>query len=334
MGLVDSMAATAKGLKSAKTDGGFFYFVGDAKGENAALMVLGRKKDADGKKTFRSGRGLLKEFKKEHGKGLYSQGEIIAGSSLTFSITKGSAKPGIIKRAFKKSALLHEGVGTALVGVLKGAKIEMSGADSSSRSEEGTSESADLAAWKQRPEVMEMISDLELSDDEIAELFAAEAAFEQYADALELSPEEDTALQLRQAETEALLDELEQGALALAALREEGDQAKILAQEELLNNKRIELAQKNAIGPDPFSDDTLSRSDQESFRAAIRAGLALLLERVVRAQEAIDAERERLQSAPPDERQRIEEDLSARRSELSTELDAIQTQFQASRARG
>ena len=85
--LVAAMAVTRKGLKEASREGGHFYFVGDAKGRDGALIVFGPGKDGDGKKTFRTGRGLLQVFKKGGVKPVYSQGSIQSGSPLVFAIT-------------------------------------------------------------------------------------------------------------------------------------------------------------------------------------------------------------------------------------------------------
>ena len=123
--LVAAMNATKKGLKAARSEGGYFYFLGDAKGKEAALIVFDKKKDSDGKKTLRIGRSLLKVFRKGGVKARYSYGAINPGSALVFSIEKGNAKPAILKFAFKKSTMLHDGVGSSMVGTLKGVKFQM-----------------------------------------------------------------------------------------------------------------------------------------------------------------------------------------------------------------
>ena len=108
--LVSAMAVTKKGLRASQGEGGHFYFVGDAKGNEGALIVFNNSKDANGKKTLRTGRSLLKTFRKGGVKPRYSQGTVLKGSPTVFSIQKGTAKPAMLKLAFKKCTMLHDGL--------------------------------------------------------------------------------------------------------------------------------------------------------------------------------------------------------------------------------
>ena len=332
MGVLESMSATAKGLKGAKSSGGFFYFVSDTKGQNAALMVVDKGKDPDGKKTFRMGRGLLKEFKKEFRKGLYSQGEIkVAGSSVTFAITKGSVKPAIMKKAFKASDLLHEGVGASNIGVLKGAKITMAGQEDPEQLSASDQEARqkELETWRRANAglIFEMGA---MSNAEIEELFDSEKAFAAYAKALPGSLDEDTTLQERQAETEALLDALAEGDKKLEGLKL-SDPAAALVLENELNEKRLALAMNNPIDNDPFEDGVLSDTDKQSFSAAVRAGLELLFARVIDARQEIDNEQIRLDNLNSEDKEQALGELNVKRTNLTRELDAIQQQLEAAR---
>jgi len=337
MGIVDAMSNSTKGLKDASSDGGFFYFVSDQKGVNAAIIAFGRKKDGDGKKTFRVGRGLLKDFRKEHGKAVFSQGEIQPGSSIAFEISKGNAKPTAMKRAFKSSDLLHEGVGAAGVALLKAAKIRVGAPESSSGTAPTTSTETDATeapvevseaakAWAAQPS----IQDLDLDPSEIMEMFAAEKAFEAYNEAMPLSESEETALQVRQAETEEMLDSLTDGQAKLAGLIKAGDTEAARELEQELNTQRIALAQKTAIGPNPFDSDVLSQADQQAFTGAMFAGLQLLMDRLQQARREIDEEvssvDDSVEVTPEDQSRR-----ESRREELTRELMAIEIQFRASR---
>ncbi|MFT4979779.1 MAG: AraC-like DNA-binding protein [Myxococcota bacterium] len=326
MGLAESMDKTAKGLKDARSDGGFFFIVTDAKGVNAALMANGAARDADGKKTFRSGRGVLRDFKKEHGKCFYCQGEIIPGSTLIFNITKGTAKPTVIKRAFKGSEMLHEGVGSALIGALKGAKITMSAPEESGAPETAaaTEDQAALKEWMAQPDIKRMAAELDMDESELQELFAAEQAFAAHAEALPRSIDEDTALQLQQAETEALLDALNKGIRELEALKS-SDLDAALVREEQLNEQRVELARLNAIGPAPFDGDELSDTDKQALEAAVHVGLALLLGRLRKARAEIDIQVRQLDTLSPEQLTALDQD----RQRLQRELDSIQHQFDA-----
>jgi hypothetical protein len=336
MGVLESMAGTAKGLRDAASGGGFFYLVTDAKGANAALVVLSEKKDADGKKTGRLGRSMLKDFKKEHGKGLFSEGRIESGSPVVFSITKGSAKPGIIKRAFKQSSLLHEGVGASVLGLLKGAKIRMSAPDtetSSATPDASATEAVDeagLKAWAEQPEVQEMIEALGLSSEDLAEVFEAEQAFARYAESLPRPLEEETALQEQLAETEQLLDELALEAAEVARLQET-DLEQALVLEDSLNQKRIQLAQRNATGPDPFASSELSAPDREALAAAVRAGMALLLQQVTALRAALSKLSTRLDGSADDPEAIAA--ITLKRNTLLQELGSIEQQFSALRTK-
>jgi hypothetical protein len=326
--LIAAMGKTPKGLRGAQDGGGHFYFLADSKGVEGALVVLSKDKDTDGKKTFRIGRGLLKDFRSGGVKPLYSQGEVAAGSPMVFNIQKGNAKPALISRAFKKCEMIHSGVGSALVGVLKGAKIAMAGGGSAPApdSTEDASVSDEEIAWASTPEMKELIADLELSPEDLHDLYAAQKAFEAYAEDLPLSEDEDTALQLQQAETEALLDALAAGDEELERLKASAPTGeKTLALEDELNQARIALAQKSAVGPSPFNGELLSDVDRQALTASIRAGLELLLARIVTLRSEI-AKEHTMPSDQDDQSQR-----EARHRELTSEMSAVTAQFKAIR---
>ncbi len=324
--IVASMAPTKKGLKAAQSEGGFFYFVSDAKGMESALIVHGKGKDGDGKKTFRIGRGLLKDFKSGKVKPFFCQGSIEAGSPLRFAIDKGTAKPTVLKNAFKKSDLLADGLGASLVGLLKSAKIGVAKAESSSTPEtpdapdtpdsKAAAISADeLASFRSKPEIAAMITELALSDEEVEELLVAEKAFGEQAKLLPRPADEEQALQERQAETEALLDELSKGAEELETLKSTDIEA-ARKLEQSLNDKRIELARKNAVGPNPFAEDALDGPDREALNAALLAGITLLIEQV----KAVRSEVQELPESP-------DPSQSATVETLDGDLLALQGQF-------
>lgn len=339
-----AMSLTPKALKTASNSGGFFYFVSDAKGEKAALIVFDRDKDSDGKKATRAGRSVVKDFKKEYGKALFSQGEIVSsGGKVTFVIDKGNAKPAVIKRAFKGSDVLHDGVGAALVSVLKGAKLQVGRSkpepepeSSSSASTASTAPTAPTApdpaleAWSSKPEIQQMIAQLELDPQEVAEMFAAEAAFEAYQKALPRSEEEDTLMQVRLAETEALIDELSDGDALLSTLRGT-DPAQALKLEGELNEKRIALAKSNPVGVDNIDSGELSPTDKQAFTASIRAGLELLLARAEQARTTLETEHARIQQLPEEEKLAATERFAPKQEQIRAEIQSLRRQLEATR---
>lgn len=316
--LISQMAPTRKGLSASARDGGFFYFVSDPKGQDGALIVQSAARDSDGKKTARAGRALLKVFKKDGVRPRYSQGKILSGKPLVFEIDAGSARPATLSAAFKKSSLLHDGVGAALAGALKGAKIRMAGQEDSGDAA-AAADTAGLDAWKAaNPLVADM------SPEEAAELFAAEKAFSGYADKLPHPIEEEQAIQERLARTEEALDTLAAGAERLEALRDSDPQA-ALAVETEMNAVRVELAQLNANGTDPFESGELSGPDKALLDAAVFAGMKLLQARIGRAHERIRRlERKREGGKGPK--------VAAQWAKLTAELEAVRRDFSKMRA--
>ena len=329
MSIVDSMSSTAKGLKNSKKDGGFFYFISDNRGTNAVLMAIEKKIDGDGKKTARSGRAVLKAFKKAHGKAVYSQGKLLlTGSGLTFAITGGNAKPSTMKVAFKRSALLHEGVGAAAVAILKGSKVVVDSGqddqDSDSPTPSAVVEDGALDAWKADPDVQALLEGL--SGDEIAEIFEAEQAFNTRFPLLPDEEDEATAMQERLAETEAALKALAKEEETLKTLKT-ANPAEAVKLENAMQERRIALALENPIGSGTLDLDQLEGADLESFRAARRTGLELLRARVKVAQEQIQEEYKTISALSDTERSGKELELSLRVAELRLELESISAQL-------
>jgi hypothetical protein len=311
------MGPTKTSISKIKSKGGFFYFICDSTGENAAIMALDSVKDSDGKKTYRDGRGLIKEFKKEYGKPKFSQGRIEGGKSVTLIITKGSAKPSQMKRAFKKKNILHEGVGPKGVALLKSAKIIMDGG-TNENTEKSVGQKAlskkDIATFEAREDIKE----LGLSNEELIALMTAEQSFIGYENALPSSADELSDLQELQAETEELLDELAQGQKQIEEYMNKGDEEAAKELHFALNEKRIEMARKNSTGPDPFLNSELDGADKEALHAALYTGIELLIERVQTINSEVNNQ----------------EDIeSERRAEIDADLVAIRTQLQLIRPR-
>jgi hypothetical protein len=312
MGLVQLMSPTKTSISKIKSKGGFFYFLCDSTGANAAIMALDATKDSEGKKSFRDGRGLMKEFKKEFGKPKFSQGRIEAGkSSVTLVITKGNAKPAQMMRAFKKKNILHEGVGTKGVALFKSAKIIM---------DSGSNEQVDTDTKTKGPSKKEVasfanredIKDLGLTTDEVVALMTSERTFSQYESALPSSSDELTEIQELQAATEQILDELKEGQELIEKYMLEGN-TKAATQLHLeLNDKRIDMARKNATGPDPFLNSELDGADKEALNAALYAGIELLRQRV----EIIKSELKNSGNVEPERRAEMDADLLAVRFQL------------------
>jgi|GEM_PF-3700325 len=323
MKIVKAMGITAKGLKGARSKGGYFYFIGDPQGNNAALMVYDKDKDADGKKSFRAGKGLLADFKKEFGKALYSQGEISVEGKLIFSITKGNAKPSIMKRAFKTSNILKEGIGNAGVSLLKSAKIKMAGAEPAPVNIDTT----EMEAFRQNPQYAALLEGL--SEEEIAEVFLAEKAFAENYASLPSSQEEATELEEQQAETEKLITEIEELSNQIADLDPE-DRQTARELENQLNAKRMEIALQNPIGTDMFDEDQLTGVEKELFSASIHVGLELLFRRLMEVQDEVEAEQIALDNSENPDKDEEQERINALRADIAIELDSIEQQLGAS----
>jgi hypothetical protein len=299
---------TGKGLKSSKEGGGHFYYVSDSKGVEAALIVMATSKDEKGSRTSREGRGILKAFKK-CGRAIFCEGSVSYESSkMYFSIDKGSAKPSIIKKAFKQCAMLHEGVGSSLVGILKGAKIQMAVAPSQPAevlSEDDKQRRIDQ--WKVENAALSIEMEGDLSDEEILELFAAEASFKSLGN----ESEELEALELEQEEKERTIRELENIEEEFEELEQTlnteieewkakkasgedfeyvGDyenmlQAHLLKENIIrgkLKEKRLALASKIAVSSDTYDEtsDKLSPQDKATFEHAMEVGFGLISDRV------------------------------------------------------
>lgn len=286
------MKDSQKGLTNAIKKGGHFYFIVNSKGDKAAIVVTDKGRDEDGQKAFRRGRTLLKVFKSEYGKGVYSLGEIGKPDSvLVFSIKKGSAKPALMKKAFKFSSVLHEGVGKH-AKTLKAAKIMMFEAETSAPEtlEAFSAEQrTEFEAFENNPEMIELLAGL--SEAERLEVFAAQKDFEKQHVLMKTTEEEETKLEERQAESERLLVEIDKKQKEFEELTKkkgfferkgnyEKRLEKVSAVEESLNELRLQLAQNNPVGSNLFSQgDVLAEADQRAFDAALRSGLQLLRQR-------------------------------------------------------
>ena len=307
------MGRSQKSLLLAKKIGGHFYFVSDRKGANAALIVIDQRKDEDGAKTFRMGRGMLKEFKKDVRQAVYSQGNVLAGNKLTFEITKGNAKAAIMKKAFKKSEKLKNGLGAAFA-LVKAAQIR------ASAEETAASDVSVNLDWKANPETVATQTELGLTDLEMVDLLAAESAFNEYESALETKEDEETLLQERQAEAEAKLDEIAENMEQLEEIRVTDPHAARMI-EALINDQRIELAKTNPVSGNAFDQGNLAPDDHEFFKAAVSCGVELLLDRMYVVEDELSVLqtelRESTSEAPVTE-------LMARKKELQSELASIQ----------
>jgi len=323
MDLIESMSGTAQGLRSAASRGGHFYFVSDRKGQQAVLIAIGKDKDAEGAKTARLGRSVLRAFKKAHGACVFAQGAI-EPDPLRFVLGAGSARPSLLVRAFKKSPLLEEGLGAA-ARKLRSAKVTAGGQGAEPEAASGEA----AAAWAASPRGKALVAELGLDEGDIRELAAADAAFQERADLLGSSAAEDEALQLQQAETEALLDTLRDGEDRLRALLAAGSHAEAGALERALNQQRVEMAIKNPSGPDPFDDTHLSAVDRQALLLALNTGMQLLLVRI-RALHATTREL-RLALEAPDIPPEHARDLYTQREDVLSELLSLQTQLAQTR---
>ena len=326
MGIIDAMKGSKARLIKAKNSGGFFYFVGDAKGKNAALLVYDQGKDAEGKKTFREGRGLIGDFKKEHGKALYCQGEIITGSRLTFSIQKGNAKPSVVKKAFKASETLKQGLGGPAMSILKSAKIVVAGAEETVPTENST---VDISAYKNNPELKEILEGL--SDDEIREVMAADRSFQEKIAFLPSAREEASELEEKQGQTERMLDEIANARSAYEAELAKAEnnvshRNKLLQMEEELKEKQIQLARLNSVGGDPFLEEQLEGPDLEALQAALRTGLELLQQRLVRAREETNNLRAQHAAVTDDQRDAMNSQIKEAVNNIKGEVQSIEQQ--------
>jgi len=308
--VIKSMGVTKKSLMKALTNGGFFYFIGDADGKAGALIVFDKKKDKDGKMTFRTGRGLLKDFKTGYGKPLYSQGEVTNTNGGTFNISKGNAKPAMLKKAFKKNPVLLKGLSAGVAGKLKSIKIKM--ASGGEEEEEATVDDAALKAWADTPEVMALIEDMGLDADELKELYAAEQAFQTYAESMPSEAMEDSELELRQGEIEAGCDELNAMQSELSKL--DGDER--AAAEDKMNQTRLELAMKCSHGPNPLASEDLTGEDLQFLTASITASIQLLLIRV-------GTVRKEMQKEGPANNEEAEGSRVEQGKRLFSELEAV-----------
>ena len=320
MNLEQTMGKSQKSLNQAKKDGGYFYFVSDKKGEQAALMVLDLAKDSDGTKTFRMGRSMLKEFKKDVRQAVYSQGKVVAGKTLTFEVTKGNAKPAIMKKAFKKSDALKNGLGSAF-SLVKSAKVTAA-ADTTAPAKvtDQDANSEVKPEWKSNPKAVATQTELGLSDQEMVDLLAAEKAFNDRESAFETEEDEETLLQERQAETEARLDELSEKMGQMEEIRMTDPHGARMV-EAMINTERIELAKANPISGNAFDQSNLAPEDLAFLNAAVSCGVELLLDRMYVVENELSAlQKELLESSS----ENFATELEVQKSEFQSELAAIQ----------
>ena len=327
--LVAAMSVTRKGMRLAHREGGHFYFVGDMKGTECVLIVFNKRKDKEGKKTLRIGRSMVRTFRKNGVKPFYSQGIVEPGKPTFFSIEKGNARPATLKIAFKKCTMLHEGVGNALVGVLKGVKFQMASKKKEEvvevTPEQVEEREEELESW--RRDNAEMLAEIGgMSPEEVEELFEVEKDFEAYAQALSHTPAEDTHIQQRLAETEALLKKLNQDAGQMQKLKKT-DITAALVLETKLQEQRGEMAQTIAVGGNPFDLERLADAEKEALNAMQTVGTQLLMDRMTALREENDRARAELESLSTEEYDRALQTFELKRSEMLVELETIQSQL-------
>lgn len=283
MGLSILMKPTKDSIGKVKDNGGFFYFLCDTKGTNAALMVFDTGKDADGKRTFRQGRGLIKDFKAEFGKPKVSQGKIQAGTPVTFAITKGNVKPAQMKLAFKKSKVLHEGIGPNGIKVVKSAKVTMD----AETVQKTKAKNNDGATNEPTPEMIHAFTEREdikelglINADEIKALLQAEQNFQRYEEAFPDPNEEMEEIEEKKAEVEAALSQISTIEEEVKTLRDAGKDRAADKKQEKLDKAKIVLAQKNSTSKDPFAASELLEEDKILLDSAVAAGFEILIEQM------------------------------------------------------
>lgn len=327
--VVASMASTRKGLMGAQSGGGHFYFVGDAKGSEGALIVYDTSRDRKGKKTLSAGRSLMKIFRDDKVTPLvYSIGTVQSGDPLIFNLTKGSAKPAQIRLAFKSAkTTLHQVTGMSLL--LQGVRFKVAG------QEEQTPASREQALneWRCSPKNARMIAELGLSDpvdiEDLFDLAAADAAFDQYAKSLPHTLDEETRLEEARAGLESDLRALNEMSKTVVTLQGT-DLSAALQVEETLNQRRAAMARTIAVGGNPFEGETLDSAEHEAFTAMTLLGAQLLTDRM-RSLEASDTQdRERLMSLPNEAQAQAIQQLQlktqhriAEMRDLSRQLDVL-----------
>ena len=138
-----------------------------------------------------------------------------------------------------------------------------------------------------------------LSKSEAFEVFLAQIDFDKQVAKLQTSEAEQTDMEERQAESERLLQEIEEQEKSLAKLtqgkhfyeRKGGSEKRVERAnkaEEHLNELRLKLAQTNPIGSNLFAEDNrFTEQEQMAFDASIRAGLKLLRQRAQKIERKI-----------------------------------------------
>ena len=117
---------------------GYFYYVGDTRGKQAALVVTLQARDKKGTKASSEGKKLRKLIPGAK----FSRGTVsVDGSKLIFELRAGSASGGHVKSGFKKSGLAD----VSGLGVLKKAVIRKGGVDEADDDEQGST-AAEAAA--------------------------------------------------------------------------------------------------------------------------------------------------------------------------------------------
>ena len=281
--LVASMALTKKGLKASLKDGGYFYFAGDSKGTEGALIVFSESKDADGGRTKRSGRKLLKVFRSAGVTPRYSQGQISSGKPMVFSIEKGNLKPALMKQVFKKCTTLHRGVGQDMVSVLKSARFQMASQDTAEdlpkrTASEQAAHQEQVENWRKQNTAL--LAELgEMSSEEVEDLFAAEVAL-RILNSDDAALDEQTALEEEQANLEDDLIVLAADAERLTRTAGTNLDA-ALDMESVLNQRRAELSSKLANSHYPFGGEQLAPEDQELNAAVVHASAQLLMDQML-----------------------------------------------------
>lgn len=222
--------------------GGSFYFVSNAKGTDAVVVVHVVRKAADAKKAAKEGKSFRKEIKGAK----YCSGSVTAlKKKLVFHIEVGTAPTTLMKSAFTKLAKADAGL-----GLLKKAKyqkgLEVEEAEDTSVIAEGE---ITLTAEEQKE------LDAVLGDEE--GLSASNKAI------LDAMAEE---------ELDELQEEIDNSTAAIAALEAAFDGSEAKAFE--LHSARLELAAQLEEGADSFAGAEIPSSMKESFNAALSESLA------------------------------------------------------------
>ena len=126
----------------------------------------------------------------------------------------------------------------------------------------------------------------------------------------------------------SVIDSVKELRQELEALKET-DLPAARALETQLNQQRVEMAQKIAIGGAPFDGGQLDDAEREALTVMRTVGAQLLIDRMQAIRDENARERDRIAALSGEEHDKAAETFEARRGQMLSEMDTIMQQLNA-----